>query len=181
MGITRRSLVKGVVALSSALVVAPFGALYKYLNVPVPTIKIAKTKIANKKDVPVNSRVMFSFPTKDRPAILLHIGPDEYETGDYKADTKKVILNEDRFEAYDAVCTHLGCPVGWLAGEKKMGPSCHGARFSPLDGSVRAGPPPRPIPKIKLEIDNAGDIYAVGYESGLPLFGMESYQFETEK
>jgi Rieske Fe-S protein len=35
------------------------------------------------------------------------------------------------------------------------------------------GPPPRPMPKIKLEIDSNGDIYANGYESGLPLYGEE--------
>jgi len=27
------------------------------------------------------------------------------------------------------------------------------------------------LPKIKLEIDDQGDIYANGYESGLPLYG----------
>ena len=30
-----------------------------------------------------------------------------------------------------------------------------------------------PMPKIKLEIDTNGDIYANGYESGLPLYGEE--------
>jgi arsenite oxidase small subunit len=180
MGISRRNLAKGLVALSTVLVVAPFGALYKYLSVPVPTIKIAKTKIANRSEVPAGDAIRFSFPTEDRPAILIHLRPGEYEHGDYREGSQNQIINDDRFVAYDGVCTHLGCPANWKATDKETECPCHGGGFSPLDGTVLKGPPPRPIPKIKLEIDETGDIYAVGYESGLPLFGMESFQFESE-
>ncbi|MFQ6134453.1 MAG: ubiquinol-cytochrome c reductase iron-sulfur subunit [Nitrososphaerales archaeon] len=143
-------------------------------------VKVRRVKIANKKDVQTDGRLMFSYPTETRPALLLHIGPDEYDVGNYWEESRTVILKEDQFVAYDGICTHLGCPVGWLGGEKKMGPSCHGARFSPVDGTVRAGPPRRQIPKIKLEIDAEGDIYANGYESGLPLFGWEERKLEFE-
>ena len=30
---------------------------------------------------------------------------------------------------------------------------------------------PEPLPKVKLEIDDQGEIFANGYESGLPLYG----------
>ncbi len=181
MKINRRDFSKGLIALSTALVIMPFGALYKYLSVPLPVIKLTKIKIANKKDVELKGKLIFAYPIQTRPAILLHIGPATYEVGNYWEEDKTTVLNEDRFVAYDGVCTHLGCPVGWIEGEVRMGPSCHGARFSPVDGTVRAGPPRRRIPKIKLEIDENGDIYANGYESGLPLYGLENVIFEKSE
>ncbi|OHE56354.1 MAG: hypothetical protein A3K61_06380 [Thaumarchaeota archaeon RBG_16_49_8] len=178
MGITRRNLTKGIVLLSTALAVAPFGALYKYLSVPAPTIKLTRTKIANRKDVPPGESLRFNFPLKDRPAVLIHMVPGEYKFGDYRQGSKIKAVNIDEFVAYDSICTHLGCPTSWKGGEKDMASPCHGGAFSAIDGTVLKGPPLRPVPKIKLEIDASGDIYAVGYESGLPLFGLESVIFE---
>jgi arsenite oxidase small subunit len=178
MGITRRNLTKGIVLLSTALAVAPFGALYKYLSVPVPTIKLEKTKITNKKDLPPGQAIRFNYPTSDRPAILIHVSPGEYEYGDYRQGSQTKALNTDEFVAYDGICVHLGCPVNWNASQKADDCPCHGAAYSPIDGSVLKGPPLRPLPKIKLEIDESGDIYAAGYESGLPLFGLENVNFE---
>ncbi len=171
---------KGIILLSTVIAVAPFGALYKYLSVPVPTITLTRTKIVNRKDIPAGQAIRFNFPTSDRAAVLVHVSPGEYEYGDYRQGSKTKAVNIDEFVAYDGICTHLGCPANWSGSEKDMACPCHGGRFSPIDGSVLRGPPPRPIPKIKLEIDSSsGDIYAVGYESGLPLFGLESVQFQS--
>lgn len=176
---SRRRFTKLLVLISTITAIAPFSALGKYLTVPsAGVVQVRRVKIVNRKNLPVNNRLMFSYPTPDRPAILLHIGPDEYEIGNFWEESKRIALNEDRFTAYDGTCTHLGCPVGWIPPEKKMGPSCHGGRFSPVDGSVRAGPPRRRLPKIKLEIEANGDIYAAGYEAGLPLYGWENRKLE---
>ena len=180
--ISRRDFAKFMIFFSTILTVAPFSDLGKYLNVPrTNVIKVKRVKIANKKDVELKGKIIFAYPTQTRPAMLLHIGPATYDVGNYWEESKTTVLNEDQFVAYDGVCTHLGCPVGWIEGEVRMGPSCHGARFSPVDGTVRAGPPRRSIPKIKLEIDGNGDIYAVGYESGLPLYGLENVVFEKSE
>lgn len=181
MKITRRDFSKGLIALSTALVIMPFGALYKYLSVPVPVIKLAKTKIANKDEVPPGESARFNFPTKDRPAILIHLKPGEYKYGDYRAKSETKKLDTDTFVAYDGVCTHLGCPANWKGNENQTPCPCHGAAYSAIDGTVLAGPPPRPLPKIKLEIDSNGDIYAVEYESGLPLYGLENVIFEKSE
>jgi arsenite oxidase small subunit len=180
MGITRRSLAKGMVFFSTALAILPFGALYKYLSVPVPTIKLSRKKIANQSEIPLGGAKRFNYPTDDRPAVLIHLEKGDYEVKSSGNSNEVRNLTTDEFAAFDGVCTHLGCPSNWRSTEKGSACPCHGAVFSPIDGTVIAGPPPRPLPKIKLEIDANGDIYATGYESGLPLFGMESFVFEEE-
>jgi len=88
-------------------------------------------------------------------------------------------LTTGDFVAFDAICTHLGCQIhfdeepikGWEDRKDNLFCACHGAVFDPTNGAVLAGPPPRAMPKIKLELDTNGDIYANGYESGLPLYG----------
>ncbi|CAB5026726.1 unannotated protein [freshwater metagenome] len=53
--------------------------------------------------------------------------------------------------AYSAICTHQGCTVAYLG--KKLVCPCHGGSFDPFkSGKVVAGPPKRPLDKIKVSI-----------------------------
>ena len=54
-------------------------------------------------------------------------------------------------EAFSGTCTHLSCTVKWTESAGEFICPCHDARFGP-DGAVLGGPPPRPLPKIPVEV-----------------------------
>ena len=56
--------------------------------------------------------------------------------------------------AYDPRCTHAQCVYKWVTAENKFKCNCHGGEFA-LDGSVLAGPPPRPLNRLPVH-DSAG-------------------------
>ena len=61
--------------------------------------------------------------------------------------------NDTSFIAFSANCTHLGCPVRWLEGAELFMCPCHGGVYY-SDGSVAAGPPPRPLVRYQVRVDN---------------------------
>lgn len=75
-------------------------------------------------------------------------------TATAKMDGKTVVIfrkDETTVLAYDATCTHAGCPVA-PAGEDFECP-CHGSSFKGSDGSVVNGPAKAPLAKLKATID----------------------------
>ncbi len=59
----------------------------------------------------------------------------------------------DRFTAFTVHCTHLGCPVRWVASAQLFLCPCHGGVYY-ADGTVSAGPPPRPLPQYPVRVRN---------------------------
>ena len=59
-----------------------------------PTATLANGVIAQISSVPANSSATFTLPTNGDPGILVH-------------------LNNGQFVAFDATCTHAGCPVDY--------------------------------------------------------------------
>ncbi len=71
-----------------------------------------------------------------------------------------VVRTGDRFVAYSAVCTHLGCIVNWDAERKSFLCPCHAAAFD-QNGKVLDGPPPAPLAEYKVT-EAGGNIYISG-------------------
>jgi menaquinol-cytochrome c reductase iron-sulfur subunit len=65
-------------------------------------------------------------------------------------------MDADTFVAFSINCTHLGCPVRWLAEANLFMCPCHGGVYY-KDGTVAAGPPPLPLPRYPVRIKN-GDV-----------------------
>jgi menaquinol-cytochrome c reductase iron-sulfur subunit len=61
--------------------------------------------------------------------------------------------NADEFIAFAVNCSHLGCPVRWLGDANLFMCPCHGGVYY-SDGSVAAGPPPRPLTRYPVRIQN---------------------------
>jgi menaquinol-cytochrome c reductase iron-sulfur subunit len=62
----------------------------------------------------------------------------------------------DTFIAFSINCTHLGCPVRWLAEANLFMCPCHGGVYY-KDGAVAAGPPPSPLPRYPVRVKD-GDV-----------------------
>jgi menaquinol-cytochrome c reductase iron-sulfur subunit len=57
------------------------------------------------------------------------------------------------FTAFAINCTHLGCPVRWLPDANLFMCPCHGGVYY-SDGTVAAGPPPRPLTRYAVRVRN---------------------------
>jgi Rieske Fe-S protein len=101
-------------------------------------------EVAQLRDVPIGGAKMFHYPTSADPAILLR--PDV-----------------DTLLAYSNQCTHLQCPVLPQMETGRLRCPCHAGYFDMKTGQPLAGPPRRPLPQIRLKVDEF-TIYAVGFE-----------------
>ncbi|HJZ06069.1 MAG TPA: ubiquinol-cytochrome c reductase iron-sulfur subunit [Patescibacteria group bacterium] len=62
-------------------------------------------------------------------------------------------VGEEEFIAFSVNCSHLGCPVRWIAGAKLFMCPCHGGVYYE-DGSVASGPPPRGLYQYPVRANN---------------------------
>jgi len=82
-------------------------------------------------------------------------------------DVGAVITNEehrvivarlkDGYRALSSVCTHLGCITRYQPDSRLIACPCHGSRFN-LDGDVIAGPAPRPLHWLSMDVSAKGTI-----------------------
>jgi Rieske Fe-S protein len=57
------------------------------------------------------------------------------------------------FVAMSNVCTHLGCRVRWVEDQTQFFCPCHNAVFD-KEGQVVAGPPPKPLDRFEVKVEN---------------------------
>ena len=71
-----------------------------------------------------------------------------------------ILLNvAGEIRAFDAVCTHEGCPLGWNPAQRLIRCPCHGGAYDP-SGKVVEGPPPAPLHRLETSVDD-GMIFVV--------------------
>lgn len=88
-----------------------------------------------------------SFPESEIP-------PGGAKFFDFRGSTGVVVKKGNgELIALSAVCTHLGCIVQWENAKQDFLCPCHGGRYT-ADGTVIAGPPPRPLPKLPFRVVN---------------------------
>lgn len=102
------------------------------------------TRIAGANELAVGDAISFHYPAETDPCLLIR-------------------LSEDSLVAYSSQCTHLQCPVLPEVEIGKLHCPCHAGYFDLATGEVLAGPPRRPLPRIRLEQRNDA-IYATGIE-----------------
>ncbi len=68
------------------------------------------------------------------------------------------------YVAYSKICTHAGCPVALFRREtNQLYCPCHQSMFDVLQGAKNiAGPAPRPLPQLGLDVDRDGYLIARG-------------------
>ena len=98
--------------------------------------------------------VLFEPPTTFRAGSL-----DDYPVNSvtYIQDQQVYIVRAEKgLWAMSVVCTHLGCITQWKPESNQIACPCHGSKFQ-RDGTVQAGPAPRPLPRfaVRLAADGA--------------------------
>jgi nitrite reductase/ring-hydroxylating ferredoxin subunit len=100
-------------------------------------------RIASLNDVAVGSTHMFTFPTEHDPCVLVRTG--------------------DGLLAFSQKCTHLSCAVLPQIAEGVIRCPCHDGVFELGSGRPIAGPPRRPLSRVRLEIRD-DQIFAAGVD-----------------
>jgi Rieske Fe-S protein len=99
-------------------------------------------------------------PVKIGSLAALPVGASK--TVDYGRYPALVIHTSHGLRAYSAVCTHFACLVKWNPDTERIECPCHDAVFDANDGSVLAGPPPRPLDAIAVYTNADGQIIIGG-------------------
>ena len=146
--VARRDFTKFMVLTSFAFVVGQFwiiGQNYFRRRADKPEIKC----IASLRELVVGESIMFRYPHESDNCILIRLND---------GDAEGVGL-----VAYSQECTHLSCAVIPDVKKSVIHCPCHEGFFDLKTGRVLAGPPPRPLTRILLEL-RGDDVYATGVE-----------------
>jgi thiosulfate dehydrogenase (quinone) large subunit len=101
----------------------------------------AGTAIGAAKDVPVGGAASFTDPGTGDPSIVIQ-------------------AKAGKFVAFDAVCPHAGCTVGYDQSAGIIVCPCHGSQFSAATGAVESGPAPTGLKRFTIAEGGNGQLYA---------------------
>ena len=100
------------------------------------------TKIGPAHDVPVGGAAAFQAPSSGDPALVV-----QPHAGTYLA--------------FDAVCPHAGCTVGYDTTSKLFVCPCHGSEFNGITGAVEVGPAQSGLTRLTIAEGGDGQLYVV--------------------
>src|SRR5437667_2781679 len=156
---SRRDFLKVAMTMSALLAFGGVGTVLKAISNPAAansSLTFPRIQVANK-TLSVNQPVYFNYPLQETPNFIVKLG---------QKAAGGIGPNQD-IVAFSEVCQHLGCNVAFQAQGPSGGPvgncHCHGTIYDLLTSAkVVAGPSPRPLPQLQLEIDPSGNIFAKG-------------------
>lgn len=141
--VSRRDFTKFMVLTSLAFTVGQFWiVIQNYLRTRRGELPLQK--IANIDELAIGEALSFAYPAAHDSCLLLRTG-------------------ERSFVAFSQKCTHLSCAVVPQPDKGLFYCPCHEGSFDLATGAPIAGPPRRPLPKIRVEI-RSGAVYANGVE-----------------
>jgi thiosulfate dehydrogenase [quinone] large subunit len=107
---------------------------------PTTTGSSMGTLLGKASQVPVGQAATFTIPSSGNPGIVVH-------------------TVAGAFVAYDAVCPHAGCSVGYAAKADVFVCPCHGSQFQVNNGNVLNGPAPHGLTPLKIVEGANGNLY----------------------
>jgi Rieske Fe-S protein len=95
------------------------------------TSTITSVEVCKLSDLPKGAGRNFRFGSV--PALVIH-------------------TDDGELHAFKAICTHLGCTVQFRADKQCIYCACHGGEYDAETGKNVAGPPPKPLPPLKVAV-----------------------------
>jgi nitrite reductase/ring-hydroxylating ferredoxin subunit len=142
--VARRELAKFLVLTSGAFAAGQAFIAAQHLVRSRRQAPEARQKVASLREVPVGGVSSFAYPGEHDPCVLVR-------------------LPDGELVAFSQSCTHLSCAVIPKMDEGVFVCPCHEGFFDLRTGRNIAGPPPRPLDRVVLQVD--GDaVYAIGVE-----------------
>ena len=139
--VARRDFAKFLVLTSGAFVAGQVWiaahSLVKSRRTPPGRVRIAALSA-----IAPGTAMMFGYPTPQDPCLLIR-------------------TRDGRLLAYSQKCTHLSCAVVPKLDDGIIRCPCHEGIFDLATGRNIAGPPPRPLPVIELDVEG-DEVFATG-------------------
>lgn len=120
--------------LSSGIAATAASIIYPILRFIIPPeaaeSAVMSVSAGRPDDVPPNTGTIFKFGAE--PGLLIR-------------------TTEGELKAFSARCTHLNCTVQYDPAQKLIVCACHNGQFD-LNGKNVAGPPPKPLPALNVNV-----------------------------
>ena len=94
--------------------------------------------------VEIGTPTLFSVKTEQKAGWITNVEEQSFYI--YTDDGRNII-------AMSNICTHLGCRVRWIEDRQELFCPCHNGVFDE-QGNVVSGPPPRPLDRYEVKVEN---------------------------